>query len=131
MTPDANYGATLAAIEQVADGTPGIQGTVSTYESDAMGGVLTAGSYPAAVVIARRIGLVNTMVFSHLPANLCMMALPFAPNLASAVALILGWKVAGYIGADYVLLRWIGTPWRGKVADTQSAAARPEPVLTH
>jgi Cu/Ag efflux pump CusA len=42
MTPDANYGATLAAIEQVADGTPGIQGTVSTYESDAMGGVLTA-----------------------------------------------------------------------------------------
>jgi thiosulfate dehydrogenase [quinone] large subunit len=29
-----------------------------------------------------------------------------------AVALILGWKVAGYIGADYYLLRWIGTPWR-------------------
>ncbi|MCW2931115.1 MAG: acriflavin resistance protein [Actinomycetia bacterium] len=42
MRPDANYGATLAAIEQVADGTPGIQGTVSTYESDAMGGVLSA-----------------------------------------------------------------------------------------
>ena len=29
-----------------------------------------------------------------------------------AVALILAWKVAGYIGADYFLLRWIGTPWR-------------------
>lgn len=32
---------------------------------------------------------------------------------AIAVGLILAWKVAGYIGADYFLLRWIGTPWRG------------------
>lgn len=32
---------------------------------------------------------------------------------AIAVGLILAWKVAGYIGADYWLLRWIGTPWRG------------------
>lgn len=29
----------------------------------------------------------------------------------AAVGLILAWKVAGYIGADYVLLRWLGTPW--------------------
>jgi multidrug efflux pump subunit AcrB len=42
MKPDANYAATLAAIKAVADGTPGIAGTVSTYESDAMGGALTA-----------------------------------------------------------------------------------------
>ena len=42
MKPDANYGATLAAVESVADGTPGIQGTVSTYEADAMGQALTA-----------------------------------------------------------------------------------------
>lgn len=28
-----------------------------------------------------------------------------------AVALILAWKVAGHIGADFFLLRWIGTPW--------------------
>ena len=35
----------------------------------------------------------------------------------AAVALILGWKVAGYIGADYFLLRWMGTPWRGKPVD--------------
>jgi thiosulfate dehydrogenase (quinone) large subunit len=28
-----------------------------------------------------------------------------------AIGLILAWKVAGYIGADYYLLRWIGTPW--------------------
>jgi thiosulfate dehydrogenase [quinone] large subunit len=30
-----------------------------------------------------------------------------------AVALILAWKVSGYIGADYFLLRWLGTPWKG------------------
>jgi thiosulfate dehydrogenase [quinone] large subunit len=29
-----------------------------------------------------------------------------------AIALILAWKVSGYIGADFFLLRWIGTPWR-------------------
>ncbi len=28
-----------------------------------------------------------------------------------AVALIMAWKVAGHIGADFFLLRWIGTPW--------------------
>ena len=42
MKPDANYSATLAAVKSVADGTPGIAGTVSTYEADAMGDVLTA-----------------------------------------------------------------------------------------
>jgi len=38
-----------------------------------------------------------------------------------AVALILGWKVAGYIGADYFLLRWLGTPWR-------NAQSEPKPI---
>lgn len=28
-----------------------------------------------------------------------------------AVGLILAWKVAGHYGADYFLLRWLGTPW--------------------
>ena len=35
-----------------------------------------------------------------------------------AVGLILAWKVAGNIGADRYLLRWLGTPWHGKPADT-------------
>jgi thiosulfate dehydrogenase [quinone] large subunit len=44
----------------------------------------------------------------------------------AAVALILGWKVAGYIGADSFLLRFIGTPWHGKpVAQEQPAGLRP------
>ena len=29
-----------------------------------------------------------------------------------AVGLILAWKVAGYIGADYFLLQFLGTPWQ-------------------
>ena len=31
---------------------------------------------------------------------------------AAAVALVLGWKVAGYIGLDYVVLPALGTPWQ-------------------
>jgi thiosulfate dehydrogenase (quinone) large subunit len=39
-----------------------------------------------------------------------------------AVGLILAWKVAGYIGADYFLLSWLGTPWRGEpVSDIDAA----------
>ena len=36
---------------------------------------------------------------------------------AVAVGLILAWKVSGYIGADYFLLRWIGTPWKSAPAE--------------
>ena len=44
----------------------------------------------------------------------------------AAVALILGWKVAGYIGADYFLLRWVGTPWHGQpVTQGQPVSAKP------
>jgi thiosulfate dehydrogenase (quinone) large subunit len=32
--------------------------------------------------------------------------------LVFAIGLILAWKIAGYIGLDYFLLPWIGTPWR-------------------
>ena len=52
-------------------------------------GVFTSLSYLAAARLSRRIGLVNTMVFTHLPANLCTIALAFAPNLGVAVALLL------------------------------------------
>jgi len=34
-----------------------------------------------------------------------------------AVGIILAWKVAGYIGADYYLLRFLGTPWSVKPAE--------------
>jgi len=34
----------------------------------------------------------------------------------AAILLVLAWKVAGYYGADYFLLPWLGTPWRNKEA---------------
>jgi len=30
---------------------------------------------------------------------------------AIEVGLILAWKISGYVGADFFLLRWLGTPW--------------------
>ena len=51
-------------------------------------GVLSAFSYLVAVRIARRIGLVNTMVFTHLPANLCLVAIPFVTDVTLAFALL-------------------------------------------
>lgn len=51
-------------------------------------GILTAVSYLVAVRIAGRFGLVNTMVFTHLPSSVCLILLPFAPSLRYAVALL-------------------------------------------
>ena len=51
-------------------------------------GVLTAASFLVAVRLANRIGLVNTMVFTHLPANLCLVLIPFAGDLGTALALL-------------------------------------------
>lgn len=48
-----------------------------------------AASYFAAVWLSRRIGLVKTMVFTHLPGNLCLIAIPFAPTLPIAAVLYL------------------------------------------
>jgi MFS family permease len=49
----------------------------------------SAVSYLAAVPIAARIGLINTMVFTHLPSNLLLILIPFAPDLATAIGLLL------------------------------------------
>jgi hypothetical protein len=51
--------------------------------------ILSAISFIAAVRIAERIGLVNTMVFTHIPANLCLVALPFVDGIGWVIALLL------------------------------------------
>jgi MFS family permease len=51
--------------------------------------VLNAGSHLGAAWLAKRIGLVNTMVFTHLPSSLFLMAVPFAPSLKWALVLFL------------------------------------------
>lgn len=51
-------------------------------------GVLSALSYMVAVKVSDRFGLLNTMVFTHLPSSLLLIAIPFVPTLGWAVALL-------------------------------------------
>lgn len=51
-------------------------------------GLLSAGSQLAAPVVAHRIGLLNTMVFTHIPANVCLIFAAIAPNLEVAITLL-------------------------------------------
>jgi len=52
-------------------------------------GVLSAGSYLVAVRLAQRFGLVNAMVFTHLPSNVLLLLVPFMPTLPLAILLLL------------------------------------------
>jgi MFS family permease len=52
-------------------------------------GVLAAFSFPVAAWLSRRIGLVNTMVFTHIPSSLCLILAAVAPSLEVALALLL------------------------------------------
>jgi MFS family permease len=42
--------------------------------------------------LADRIGLINTMVFTHLPSNLMLLAVPFMPGLGWALGLLIIWS---------------------------------------
>ncbi len=50
---------------------------------------LSAFSYPVAAWIARRVGLVNTMVFTHIPSSVFLILAAFSPNLYVALGLLL------------------------------------------
>jgi MFS family permease len=52
-------------------------------------GLLQAGSSVLAGWLGGRIGLLNTMVFTHLPSNVILALIPLAPSLAVAVLLLL------------------------------------------
>jgi MFS family permease len=51
--------------------------------------LLSAVSFPLAARVADRVGLLNTMVFTHLPSNVLLMLVPLAPTLGAAAALLL------------------------------------------
>ncbi|NMG45137.1 MFS transporter [Aromatoleum toluvorans] len=51
-------------------------------------GLLSALSQLIAPRVAQRIGLVNTMVFTHIPASLCLIAAAFVPDVHLAMALL-------------------------------------------
>ena len=67
------------------------------YETDlnTLGGIffgtnlLAALSFLAAPAMARRFGLLNTMVFTHLPSNVLLLLVPLMPNLELAVVMLL------------------------------------------
>jgi MFS family permease len=52
--------------------------------------LLQTASYEVAWRLGNRIGLVNTMVWTHLPAQVFIFAMPFAPNAGVAIALFMG-----------------------------------------
>ena len=52
-------------------------------------GMLQAASFLAAPRLAERFGMLNTMVFTHLPSNVFLAAVAFAPNMGVAIGLLL------------------------------------------
>jgi MFS family permease len=52
-------------------------------------GVFSAFSFPVAAWLSTRIGLINTMVYTHIPSSLFLIAAAFAPSLEIALAFLL------------------------------------------
>ena len=53
-------------------------------------GLLSAASFPIAAWLASRIGLIQTMVFTHIPSSFFLIGMALAPNLAVAALFLLG-----------------------------------------
>ena len=51
--------------------------------------IVTAGSFILAARISEKVGLINTMVFTHIPSNLLLLGIPFMPTAGLAVGLLL------------------------------------------
>lgn len=91
----------LFSIDALAGGLV-VQGIVAVWLHDRFGTPLAligtlffltnlaaAVSQLAAPWLARRIGLLRTMVFTHLPSNVLLLAVAFAPNFPAAAALLI------------------------------------------
>lgn len=52
-------------------------------------GVLSAFSFPVAARLSERFGLINTMVYTHIPSSLCLIGAALAPSLWATLALLL------------------------------------------
>jgi len=51
--------------------------------------LLAAFSYPVATHLAKRFGLVNTMVFTHIPSSICLILVALTSNLTIVMTLLL------------------------------------------
>ena len=63
---------------------PGVLGSIFFAAN-----ILSAVSALSAARIAAKIGLINTMVFTHLPSNVLLILVPLMPNLPLAIACLL------------------------------------------
>lgn len=63
---------------------PAILGSIF-FGANIMAGI----SALSAVLIAKRIGLINTMVFTHIPSNILLILVPFMPTLPLAITILL------------------------------------------
>ncbi|MCA1440001.1 MFS transporter [Ensifer sp. IC4062] len=52
-------------------------------------GVLSAFSFPVAAWLSKRVGLINTMVFTHIPSSIALALAAFAPSLPIVLVLLL------------------------------------------
>ena len=99
--------------------------------------LLAAASYLLADRVAARIGLLNTMVFTHLPSNVLLCLVPFMPTLPLAAAMLLARYATSQMD---VPTRQAFTLWlvpahdraraAGVTAAVRPAAASVAPVLT-
>jgi MFS family permease len=63
---------------------PAMLGTIFFF-----GNILAGFSALTATRLARKIGLINTMVFTHIPSNIVLMLVPLMPTLPLAIATLL------------------------------------------
>ena len=63
---------------------PGVLGSIF-FGANILAGI----SALSAAWVARRIGLINTMVFTHLPSNILLILVPFMPTLPLAITMLL------------------------------------------
>ena len=63
---------------------PGVLGSIF-FGANILAGI----SALSAAWVARRIGLINTMVFTHLPSNILLILVPFMPTLPLAILMLL------------------------------------------
>ncbi len=89
-------------------------------------GLLQAGSSLLAGWIAARLGLLETMVFTHIPSNLLLAAVPFMPNLGLAVVLLLARFGLSQmdVPARQAFLAWLVDPHERVAAAAYTNTAR-------
>jgi MFS family permease len=89
-------------------------------------GLLAAVSQLAAPILARRIGLINTMVFTHIPSSLCLIGAALAPTLELALGLLLARSALSQmdVPARSAFVMWVVTPAERPAAASFTAVPR-------